>query len=483
MKINPDITPADLLPKIEKLWEISAAKIETLQKEYDHAKGSPVFTVNGKYTTRGWTEWTQGFEFGSEILQFDATGDEKFLKAGRENTVKFMAPHVSHFGGHDHGFTNVSTYGNLLRLMNEGRIPENEWERNFYELALKLSGAAQARRWTPIANGEGFIYSFNGPQSLFADTIRSLRALAVGFQLGHPLMEENDRAISLLERLVQHARTTADFTIYYGEGRDAFDIHGRTAHESLFNVNDGNFRAPNSQQGFSPFTTWTRGLAWCIAGYPEELEFLETLSDEAIAPVGGRAEIEGFMLKAAKATCDFYLAHTSLDGIPYWDTGAPNLHKLGDYTQSKADPHNDIEPVDSSAAAIAAQGLIRLGRYLIRKETTGNQQPTTSNQQPSTSNQQPTTSNQQPTTGNQYYQAGLTVLDTLFDEPYLSADPNHHGLILHSNYHLPRGWDNIPAGRKIACDESCMWGDYHAREVALLVQRLAKNEPYLKFFL
>lgn len=458
MKINPTLTAADLLPKIDKLWALSAEKIHAIQHEYDHTKGSPVYTVNGKYTTRGWTEWTQGFEFGSEILQFDATGDTEFLNAGRSNTVKYMAPHVSHFGVHDHGFNNVSTYGNLLRLMNEGRIPENEWERNFYELALKLSGAAQARRWTPIANGEGYIYSFNGPQSLFADTMRSLRALAVGYQLGHPLMEENDRAISLLERLIQHARTTANFTIFYGEGRDAFDIRGRTAHESLFNVNDGNFRAPNSQQGFSPFTTWTRGLAWCIAGYPEELEFLKTLKDEELAPFGGREEIEGFMLKAATAVCDFYLQHTSRDGIPYWDTGAPNLYKLGDYTQFDADPYNDIEPVDSSAAAIAAQGLIRLGLYLEAR-------------------------NPQSATRNPYYQAGLTVLNTVLDEPYLSTNPNHHGLILHSNYHLPRGWDNIPAGRKIACDESCMWGDYHAREAALLVQRLAKNEPYLKFYI
>jgi unsaturated chondroitin disaccharide hydrolase len=458
MRINQNLTPQDLLPKLGKLWQSSAAKIHSLQKEYDRSKGSPVFTVEGKYTTRGWTEWTQGFEFGSEILQYDATGDASFLKAGRDNTVAFMAPHVSHFGVHDHGFNNVSTYGNLLRLMNEGRIAENEWERNFYELALKLSGAAQARRWTKIANGNGYIYSFNGPHSLFADTIRSLRSLAIGYQLGHPLMEENDRKISLLDRLVQHARTTADYTLYYGEGRDAFDVRGRAAHECLFNLNDGNFRAPNSQQGFSPFTTWTRGLAWCIAGFAEELEFLATLPDEALAPFGGRKDIEGFMRKAALATCDFYIAHTCADGIPFWDTGAPNLHKLGDYTQAASDPFNDIEPVDSSAAAIAAQGLIRLGLYLK-------------------------TRNEKPETASLYYQAGLTVLNTLLDEPYLSTDPKHHGLILHCNYHLPRGWDHVPDGRKISCGESCMWGDYHARELALLVQRLAKNEPYLKFYL
>lgn len=446
------MTPKDLLPKLDNFWKISGEKIKTLQKEYDHAKGSPVYTVKGKYTTRGWTEWTQGFEFGSEILQFDATGDENFLKAGKENTVKYMAPHVSHFGVHDHGFNNVSTYGNLLRLMNEGKIPENEWERNFYELALKLSGASQARRWTKIANGEGYIYSFNGPQSLFADTIRSLRSLAVGYQLGHPLMEEGDKAISLLDRLIQHARTTANYSVFYGEGRDAFDIRGRTAHESLFNLNDGNFRAPNTQQGFSPFTTWTRGLAWCITGYAEELEFLATLRDDELEPYGGRTEIEGFMRKAAEATCDFYLANTSKDGIPYWDTGAPNLHKLGDYTQVNADPFNDYEPVDSSSAAIASQGLIRLGKYLGED-------------------------------GQKYVDYGLMALNTLLDEPYLSSDPSHHGLILHSNYHLPNGWDYIPEGSKIANGESCMWGDYHMREAALYVQRLAKNEPYLKFYL
>ena len=36
--------------------------------------------VNGNYTTRGWTEWTQGFQYGSSILQYDATGEKSFLR-------------------------------------------------------------------------------------------------------------------------------------------------------------------------------------------------------------------------------------------------------------------------------------------------------------------------------------------------------------------------------------------------------------------
>ena len=96
----------------------------------------------------------------------------------------------------------------------------------------------QARRWTPLPGG-GFIHSFNGAHSLFVDTIRSLRALALGHLLGQRLMEEQDAHVSMLERLVHHARATAEYSVYYGRGRDRVDVRGRTAHESLFNVANG----------------------------------------------------------------------------------------------------------------------------------------------------------------------------------------------------------------------------------------------------
>nr|WP_295933590.1 glycosyl hydrolase [uncultured Dyadobacter sp.] len=455
MQIKNDLSAASLQPKLDRFWELSGEKIRLINKEYDNSKGTPVFTVNGKYTLRGWTEWTQGFQYGAEILQFDATRDNAFLEGGRDNTVQFMASHVGHFGVHDHGFNNVSTYGNLLRLMNEGVIPENEWERNFYEVALKVSGAVQARRWTTARNGQGFIHSFNGPHSLFVDTIRSVRALMVSHLLGHSYMGENDLKTSLLERGTLHSIATANYSVYYGEGRDSYDEWGRTAHESVFNTNDGNYRCPNSQQGFSGFTTWTRGLAWAMVGFAEQLETLPSFSDEELAPLGGRSEVERIYLKAAKATCDFYIANTAADGIPYWDTGAPQLHKLGDYTSRTSDPYNEFEPIDSSAAAIGAQGLLRLGKYL-------NDQG-------------------QSEAGNRYWQAGLTAVDSLFTEPYLSTDPTHQGLILHSIYHRPNGWDNVPAGQKIPCGESSMWGDYHAREVALYLHRINKGLPYYSY--
>ncbi len=460
IQINPTLTPSDLSPKLNNFWALSAQKISSIADHYDAAKGSPVFTVKGRYTTRGWTEWTQGFQFGSAILQFDATGDEAFLDYGRKNTLSVMAPHVSHIGVHDHGFNNVSTYGNLLRLMHEGKIPFNEWEKNFYELALKISGAVQASRWTTIKgrDGEpsgGFIHSFNGPHSLFVDTIRSCRALVVSHQLGHVFQGENDVKINLLERALQHIKATADYAVYYGEGRDSYDMWGRTAHESVFNTKDGNYRCPNSQQGYTGFSTWTRGLAWAMCGFPEQLEALNHISDEALELLGGRASIEAMMLKAARATCDFFIEHTPTDGVPYWDTGAPNLHKLGNYLDRPAEPINDHEPVDSSAAAIGAQGLLRLGKYLTDKG--------------------------EAVEGQRYWQAGLTVMNTLLQAPYLSTDPQHQGLLLHSIYHRPNGWDYVPEGSKIPYGESSMWGDYHIREAALYLQRIINNEPYYTF--
>ena len=193
-----------------------------------------------------------------------------------------------------------------------------------------------------------------------------------------------------------------------------------------------------------------------MCGYPELLEYIDVLPDQELEPYGGRKAVETLLRRPAEATCDFYIDHTPVDGIPYWDTGAPNLHRLGNYLDCPADPFNDWEPVDSSAAAIAAQGLLRLGAWLLKR--------------------------QEIEAGRRYFQAGLTVLNTLFADPYLSTEASHQGLLLHSIYHRPNGWDYLPPGRKVPCGESSMWGDYHAREVALYVRRMIESKPYLTFF-
>jgi hypothetical protein len=188
-----------------------------------------------------------------------------------------------------------------------------------------------------------------------------------------------------------------------------------------------------------------------MLGFAEQLEFLATLPNEA--------PDTSMLLDAAMATCDHYIDDVSAaDGVPYWDAGAPGLAAIPAWQDRAADPFNDREPVDSSAAAIAAQGLLRLARVLAA----GGRQAE----------------------ADLYQQAGLRVAETLFDEsgPYLSVDPKHQGLLLHSVYHWPNQWDHVPEGSSIPRGESSQWGDYHARELALYLKRLADGERYLAFF-
>ncbi|OPZ22038.1 MAG: hypothetical protein BWZ10_00461 [candidate division BRC1 bacterium ADurb.BinA364] len=160
------------------------------------------------------------------------------------------------------------------------------------------------------------------------------------------------------------------------------------------------------------------------------------------------------MRRAALATADFHIENTAADGIPFWDTGAPGLAAMPDWREAASRPDNPHEPVDSSAAVISAQGLLRLGRYLgLESEA-----------------------------GARYWQAGLTAARTLFAPPYLSEDPAHQGLILHSIYHRPNGWDYTPPGKRVPQGESSMWGDYHAMELAVYLMRHIEGGASLCFW-
>lgn len=454
MKIDVDLTVDHLLPKIDRIIELATHKVLSLHQRWTYDDGSPVITVKGRYESRSWTDWTRGFFIGQLLLLYEMTHSKQLLELGVERTQSWMTSHISHTGVHDHGFNILSTYGNLRRLILQGDAQSHKYLLSVCDLALKLSGAIQAIRYQPTNTGLGYIYSFNGPHSLFADTIRSMRSLVVSYHLGHHLLSEGEEEINLLHRAIEHALTTAEFNVYYGDRRDAFDIAGRVAHESIFNINDGQYRCPSTQQGYSPFTTWTRGASWIICGYAELIEFLVEVDPEEFESFGGRAHVIRCFEHVLNVTCDYYIdGYTFLDGIPLWDTGAPNAHQLPNYDDTISDPFNNIEPVDSSAAAITAQGLLRYGIYLNNIDQDGTR----------------------------YIGAGLTVANTLFSEPYLSTDTAHEGLVLHSNYHHPRQFDYVPKGYNVPCGEATMWGDYHALELALLIQRIG-NENHLKFW-
>src|SRR5207248_9332871 len=140
--------------------------------------------------------------------------------------------------------------------------------------------------------------------------------------------------VKLPEPAVHHALTTAQFIVFYGNSGHTYDVRGRTAHEAVFNPNDGNFRTRSTQQGYSPFSTWTRGLAWAMLGYAEQLEFYRALPKNSLDPKA-IATLE----QTAKNVCDHYIDDCSAtDGIVYWDDGAPGLAKMEGWRDRPADP-------------------------------------------------------------------------------------------------------------------------------------------------
>ena len=319
----------------------------------------------------------------------------------------------------------------------------------------------QAARWTRLSPDLGYIYSFNGPHSLFADTIRSLRALAVAHQLGHVLMGEGDRPISLLGRLLQHAEATARFNVYFGKGRDAYDVRGRVAHESIFNLNDGAYRCPSSQQGYSPFTTWTRGLAWILCGYAEELEFLATPARRRRSGDSGRQERRALarFREVAEATADFYIAEHARRRRALLGHGRARPREAGRLPRiARPSRSTTTSPWTARPPPSPRRGCCASGNCWRRAATRER--------------------------GRRYRQAGLTVARTLFAEPYLSTDPAPRGPAAALGLPPPERL-GPRAARAARCPAASprMWGDYHARELALLVLREAEGIPYPRFFL
>ena len=72
MKIKENISLDSLSGSWDNFWVHAAGKTYLLNEKYDEASGSPVFTVRGKYTSKGWKEWAQGFQFGISLLYVES---------------------------------------------------------------------------------------------------------------------------------------------------------------------------------------------------------------------------------------------------------------------------------------------------------------------------------------------------------------------------------------------------------------------------
>ena len=275
-----------------------------------------------------------------------------------------MAPHLTHVGVHDHGFNNVSTYGDLWRLAREGRIDRRPTGKmHFYELALEGQRRGAGAALDAAARRRVHLFVQRRPFAVRRYDPIAARARARAPARPPPRRRSRTHRSTCSIGWFSTRAPRRDTTSTTAAAATATTSAAASRTRACSTRPTAPIADPNSQQGYSPFTHVDArpGLGdarLCRAARVHPGAAPTT----ALEPVGGRAAIEAMMLDAARATCDFYIDPVAAaDGIPYWDTGAPGLAAMADWGDEPADPFNDHEPVDSSAAAIAAQGLLRLG--------------------------------------------------------------------------------------------------------------------------
>jgi unsaturated chondroitin disaccharide hydrolase len=177
---------------------------------------------------------------------------------------------------------------------------------------------------------------------------------------------------------------------------------GSTYHTFFFDVNDGSPRHGKTHQGFADDSCWARGQAWGISGFP----------------LVYRYNGDTRLLALSQVVANYFLNRLPADGIAYWDLV---------FTEGP-------EERDSSAAAIAACGLLELARNLPLLD-------------PAQAH---------------YEQAALGMVQEL-SAHYLDRDAAPGGgLLKHAVYHKPH---------RIGIDESCIWGDYFYFEALVRLSR------------
>ncbi|HEY3456026.1 MAG TPA: glycoside hydrolase family 88 protein [Bryobacteraceae bacterium] len=351
----------------------------------------PMYTVSGAWKHAGpaWTHWCDGFLPGMMWLfvRHLGSGDAE-SEYWTEQAIRYskpLEPRKNDRDVHDLGFIFFSTYYRWYRMTRDPAIRE----------VVIQAGRTLAKRFNE--NGQ-YLRSFVAEDSIFIDIMMNVGIIF------YAARETNDKR--LRDVAVRHCITTRRYLVR-GDGS--------TAHEGIFNLETGEFLRQSTQQGFRGDSCWSRGLTWSLYGFTTSYEYSR----------------DPRFLHTAEACADYYITHTPADGVPPWDYNAP--------------PENR-SLVDSSAAAIAAAGLLRLCRHIG-----------------------------DPMKGHFYWSTAIHILRTLCTDYLAASDRGWGGVLKGGVYHLHKS---------LGVDESVMWGEYfftEALEEALRILRTSSQAPTARY--
>ncbi|MBA2597682.1 MAG: glycoside hydrolase family 88 protein [Chloroflexota bacterium] len=322
----------------------------------------PLYTEEGKWQhgRAAWTNWCEGF-LGGMMWIFARRGEDVYWRERAEHYSRLIEDRQHDTEVHDLGFVFWSTWKRWFNLTGDEAI----------QARVIQAGRTMGQRF----NDKGkFLRSFVAADSCFIDIMMNV---GIVFYAANETGDED-----LLRKAREHCLTTRKFLVR-GDGS--------TAHEGIFDLQSGEFLRQTTHQGWRSDSSWARGLTWALYGFGTAYHLS---GDERF-------------LDTAEQCADFFIARSPSHGVPPndWDEPSPRL------------------PVESSAAAIAASGLLQLASL------TGDQ-----------------------TRKTMYDTYARTILDTLLTTEFLAVDtPEWEGILKHGSYH-----ERLDLG----VDESVMWGEY-----------------------
>lgn len=265
-------------------------------------------TTDMRYRVKGNDDWTNGFWTAMLLLANQVHPDAALTANIQTQLASFDERLHDHFvlDHHDIGFLySLSAYADYT-------VNQTPSSRSLVIQAADVLAA----RFQPLGQ---FIQAWGQPGApqeyrLIIDSLLNL-----------PLLFEASR-LSGDSRYATIARAH-----YHSVVSNIIRPDHSTYHTFYFDPASGRPDHGATHQGFSDDSCWARGQAWILLGMPLYHKFNPEAQEQA----------------QYQQLLDYYLNHLAADLIPYWDLT---------FTAADQQPH------DSSAAAIAACGLIEAER-------------------------------------------------------------------------------------------------------------------------
>ena len=344
---------------------------ESLKKSIATAGDNfPIASENGIWEL-GDDGWTGGYFAGMQWMMYQETGDSCSKKQAERYTR--LLEH------HKDALDNMET--GILFWPSFDLAYEITGEEYYREVGLEGARTMLKRYIEP----GGYFHSWGKNQQagqtgyVIIDCLINLDHLYWAF--------EQSGDSTYLQTAASHARRSSLWHIR---------PDGSSVQVVEFDPTNGEVIRRFHKQGYSDESTWSRGQAWAIYGFTRAYKFTG----------------ESYFLDCAMKVADWYIAHLPGDFVPYWDFNAP---KIPD------DAH------DTSAASLAASGLIELSTFVAEKEK-----------------------------ADRYFITASNTLASLTDN-YLSANiaGRNDGVLTGSTYFYE-------TGRSV--DQTNIWGDFYYLE-------------------